>query len=59
MIHSPRASFPNFLFSILNVLEEILPINQNEVNESILALENTKKNISSENLNEQNKSNSN
>ena len=52
MIHSPRASFPNFLFSILNVLEEILPINQNEVNESILALENTKKNISSENLNE-------
>jgi glucose/mannose-6-phosphate isomerase len=56
MIHSPRASFPNFLFSILNVLEEILPINQNEVNESILALENTKKNISSENLNEQNKS---
>jgi len=56
MIHSPRASFPNFLFSILNVLEEILPINQNEVNESILALKNTKKNISSENLNERNKS---
>ncbi len=56
MIHSPRASFPKFLFSILNILEEVIPINQNEINESILGLEETRKNISTDNLNENNKS---
>ncbi|MBL77114.1 MAG: glucose-6-phosphate isomerase [Chloroflexi bacterium] len=56
MIHSPRASFPKFLFSILNILEEVIPINQNEINESISGLEETRKNISIENLNENNKS---
>ena len=56
MIHSPRASFPKFLFSILNILEEVIPINQNEINESILGFEETRKNVSTENLNENNKS---
>ena len=56
MIHSPRASFPKFLFSILNILEEVIPITQNEINESILGLEETRKNISTDNLNENNKS---
>ena len=56
MIHSPRASFPKFLFSILNILEEVIPINQNEINESILGFEETRKNISTKNLNENNKS---
>ena len=56
MIHSPRASFPKFLFSILNILEEVIPINQNEINESILGFEETRKNISTDNLNENNKS---
>jgi len=56
MIHSPRASFPKFLFSILNILKEIVPINENEINETILALEKTKKNISSINLTEDNES---
>ena len=54
MIHSPRASFTNFLFSILNILEPVLPINQNEIHKSILALEQTKKNIFSENLTSEN-----
>lgn len=54
MIHSPRASLPSFLFSILNILEPILPIKQNDVMDSILELEKTKKRIFSENLNEEN-----
>ena len=54
-IHSPRASFTNFLYSILNILEPILPIESNDVNESILVLEKTKKNIFSGNLDKENK----
>ena len=50
MIHSPRASFTKFLYSILNILEPILPIEKKEILESILTLENTKKGIFSENL---------
>ena len=56
MIHSPRASFTSFLFSILNVLEPILPIKHNDVQESISTLENTMKNIFSKNLSEKNES---
>ena len=48
--HSPRASFPNYLYSILNVLEQILPIHKNEINESITTLEKTQKKINSSNL---------
>ena len=56
MVHSPRASFTGFLFSILNVLEPILPIKENEIHESIYALEQTKKNIFSGNLTNDNES---
>jgi glucose/mannose-6-phosphate isomerase len=56
MIHSPRVSYTSFLYSILNVLEEILPINQNDIHESISSLKNTRKNIFSQNLNIDNKS---
>tara|TARA_B100000029_G_scaffold334432_1_gene326539 strand:+ start:329 stop:1336 length:1008 start_codon:yes stop_codon:yes gene_type:complete len=55
MVHSPRASFTKFLFSILNVLEPILPIKKNDVNDSIYSLEKIRKNISSENLTKGNK----
>ena len=54
-IHSPRASFTSFLYSILNILEPILPIQHNDVNESISVLEKTRKNIFSGNLNKKNK----
>ena len=54
-IHSPRASFTNFLYSILNVLEPILPIENNHIYESISELEKTKKNIFSENIDRKNK----
>ena len=55
MVHSPRASFPSFLYSILNILEPILPIKSNDIHESITALEKTKKNIFSGNLTIENK----
>ena len=54
--HSPRASLPSFLYSILNVLENIIPIKKNDVMESISKLEQTQKLISSSNLNEKNPS---
>ena len=56
MIHSPRASFTGFLYSILNVMEPILPIGKNDINESILTLNKTKKNIFSDNLTKDNES---
>tara|TARA_B110000014_G_C20030127_1_gene534907 strand:- start:37 stop:1044 length:1008 start_codon:yes stop_codon:yes gene_type:complete len=55
-IHSPRASYTNFLYSILNILEPILPISDSDVYESCLALKNTRNNIFSENLVEDNNS---
>ena len=48
--HSPRASFVNFLYSILRTLEQIFPIKKEEVENSIKQLEITKKNICSDNL---------
>ena len=53
-IHSPRASFTRYLYTILNVLEPIIPIEKKEIKESISRLEGTKKIISSENLTEKN-----
>ena len=52
--HSPRASFVGFLYSALNILEEIVPIKKTDVNESIQSLFNMQKIISSENLSETN-----
>jgi glucose/mannose-6-phosphate isomerase len=54
MIHSPRASFPKFLFSILNILKEIIPIKKIDVEEAISSLETTRNNIFSNNLTEEN-----
>lgn len=56
MMHSPRASFTAFLFSMLKVLEPILPIVQNDIIESIEQLESLRKEIFSGNLNEKNPS---
>ena len=54
MIHSPRASFPKFLFTILKSLEQIIPVKENDMKEAIVNLEKTKKNISSKNLTDSN-----
>ena len=56
MKHSPRASFTSFLFSMLKVLEPVLPIQKNDVIDSIEKLENLKTKISSSNLNQENPS---
>ena len=56
MQHSPRASFPIFLYSILNVLRDILPIHEDDIYESLDALENLQQYICSDNLNNTNPS---
>jgi glucose/mannose-6-phosphate isomerase len=50
LIHSPRASFTNFLFSMIKILNLIIPIPLEDVDESIKGLEELKKRISSDNL---------
>jgi len=52
--HSPRASFPGFFFSILNILKNIIPITQEEIHESISVLEKTRLLINSENTSSEN-----
>jgi len=56
MIHSPRASYTSFLYTILNILEPVLPIQKTDIQDSIVALNKTKENIFSENLTNENKS---
>jgi len=53
---SPRVSFTEFLYSMLKVLEPILPIEKQDINESINQLEIICKNISSEYLTDDNSS---
>ena len=55
-IHSPRASFPGFLYSILKVLGPVLPVKEKDILDSIEELEKTSRMISSENLDESNPS---
>jgi len=50
ILNSPRASFPVYLYSILNVLGGIVPVRKNEIEESIRTLEHMQKQISSSNL---------
>jgi glucose/mannose-6-phosphate isomerase len=52
--HSPRASFPIFLYGILKVLKPILPISNKEVNESINQLKKTFSLISTNNISKTN-----
>lgn len=52
--NSPRASFPIYLYSILNVLSDIVPISKRDVNESLSKLEQTKLQICSSNLEKEN-----
>lgn len=47
---SPRSSFTEFLYSMLKVLQFILPIKEQDVTESIVQLEKLCKTISSKNL---------
>ena len=56
LIHSPRASFPNFLYAMLKILESILPIEKTSILESITQLEKLKKEIFSGNKSDNNSS---
>ena len=47
---NPRTSLASYLYSMLRVLEPILPISEKEIKYSITKLKNLKKNISSDNL---------
>jgi glucose/mannose-6-phosphate isomerase len=53
-VHSPRASFVTFLFAMLKELENILPINKNEIFEAIIELKKTREIINSKNLSNSN-----
>lgn len=53
-IHSPRASFCKFMYSILKILYSILPIEKIDILESINELDTIKKQISSQNLSSSN-----
>jgi len=49
-LHSPRASFPTFLYSILRILESVIPVTREDITDSIKQLEDLQKKISSSNL---------
>tara|TARA_B100001750_G_scaffold192641_1_gene163421 strand:+ start:97 stop:1107 length:1011 start_codon:yes stop_codon:yes gene_type:complete len=55
-IHSPRASFPSYVYSILKTLNSIIPIKKQEIINSLEKLELVSKEISSENLSDTNPS---
>ena len=52
--HSPRASLVGFLYSTLKILEEIIPIDKNEIDESIKELHDVKRRISTDFLDSSN-----
>ena len=55
-IHSPRASFPIFVYSILKTIRTIIPIKENDVLLSLDSLDKLQNEISSKNISENNSS---
>jgi len=55
-IHSPRASFPSYVYSILKTLNSIIPITKQDITNSLEQLELTSKKILSSNLDDANPS---
>lgn len=49
-LHSPRASFAAFLYSMLRVLSSVIPAKKDDIGDSMTQLEHTKNQISSSNL---------
>ncbi len=54
--HSPRSSFTAFLYSMLHVLSSVIPVKKEDINDSIVQLQNLQKQISSSNLSKTNPS---
>jgi len=55
-IHSPRASFPTYVYSVMKVLQSILPIKENDILESLSALKLQLEMIGTHNLTDSNPS---
>ena len=55
-MHSPRASFPSYIYSILKTLNSIIPITKQDITNSLEQLELTSKKILSSNLDDANPS---
>ena len=53
-IHSPRASFAAFLYSILKILKPVIPVSEKDILESMNRLEDLKEKIYSGNLSKDN-----
>lgn len=53
-VHSPRASFVNYLYSMLKVLSPSIPVNKTDIEKSIKELYKTKKKIETSNLSKNN-----
>ena len=53
-LHSPRVSFVRYVYSILGILENVLPIEREDILESIQEMEKLCKEISSGNISENN-----
>jgi len=54
IVHSPRTSLINYTYSILKILNSILPIEKKDIMESLDALDKIKKQINSHNLSDSN-----
>ncbi len=54
MEHSPRASFSKYIFATLKILELVIPVKKSDISDAISKMEIMQKNISSNNLNEEN-----
>lgn len=50
MIHSPRSSFVSYVYEMIQLLSNIIPISQTAIEESLIELDKTSKIINSKNL---------
>jgi len=55
-LHSPRSSFSGYVYSVLKVLNSVIPIQKHDILESLDEMEKTSQKISSNNLTETNPS---
>lgn len=56
MYSNPRTSFPSYIYSILKVLNSVIPVNKECIENSIYQMEILSKNISTKNLTQSNRS---
>ena len=54
LLHSPRASFPAFLYSMLNIMKHIIPLSETDILDSLTTLSETCNQICSSNITKSN-----